>query len=108
MVYDNDGPIYSMLSGKLFNSAPCAYGESNTGACTGWCDEIPVGFYDPGNTARALAWCDEYATYYGGPCLGVVEYLDPIETFSHIAYACFPAGSHPRRFPNGQPNFQAE
>ena len=89
MTYDNnDGPIYSMLSGKVLNSAPCTYDEFNTGSCPGYCDnDVWVG-----TESEVLAYCDEFAAYYsGGYCLGIVS--QPTEDYPnrYLVFACRPS-----------------
>lgn len=100
MTYDNDGPIYSMLSGKVLNSAPCTLGGTNTGNCTGYCDGFGYSG-DPDDlsaaAAAALAECNGFAGYFGGSCLGVVEIPEgSMGSNTHVAYVCFP---------NGPPNY---
>ena len=88
---NNDGPVYSMLSGKLLGAPLCAYGPSTTGSCTtGWCDHMPTST-GVGESA-ALAECNGIAEYFGGTCLGVVAYdegPDGSGTITHIAYICY-------------------
>jgi hypothetical protein len=94
MAYDNDGPVYSMLSGKLLSAPACAYGPSTTGNCTtGWCEgPFPLNYHE--TDAPALAECNDIAAYFGGTCLGVKLFEEGPDgsgfgTISHLAYLCF-------------------
>jgi hypothetical protein len=74
MTYDNDGPIYSVLTGKGCdeNSYPCRirWGASNIGNWTGGGSNCAVD-----GTDCCVSWALEYAMYYGENGSGNTQYI---------------------------------
>ena len=91
---NNDGPIYSMLSGKVFSQWPCNALESNSGppefspGCSGYCDtDVWIG-----TESEVLAYCDEFAAYYnGGTCLGIVSSPNGDYPNRYLVFVCRPS-----------------
>jgi hypothetical protein len=64
MTYDNnDGPIYSALSGKVLSSAPCTFQGTNTGSCPGYCHLENYGTTRFSTVNDALNECDNQAAH---------------------------------------------
>jgi hypothetical protein len=73
MTYENnDGPIYSMLSGKVLNTAPCDFGDPCPGGA-GYCNVDVINSVSAWesqgyNMNDALVWCQNNS--FGSGCLG--------------------------------------
>jgi hypothetical protein len=85
MTYDNnDGPVYSMLGGKVFSEFPCNPFDSNTGSCPGFCNtDVWIG-----TEGEVLAYCDEFASGIGGTCLGIVSQPNVDHPNRYLVFAC--------------------
>ena len=90
---NNDGPIYSMLSGKILNAAPCFFEDPCPTGGPGLCMVEPINSWAAWqgqgyNMNDALVWCQDNSQ--GSGCLGAYRTMISGEEWVYFAYCACP------------------